>query len=307
MGKIWEHRAAYNFFRYIVDWNTRMSFVRLSVVGAENVPADGAVILASNHCNALMDALVILQARKGPTVFGARADIFKNKKAAAILRWLRIVPLARQKDGREELIHNNSIFDVAVEALGHRVPFCLFAEGTHRTKRSLLPIKKGVFRIAARALEAGLKKVYIVPVGLEYEDYFKYMGTCRMTYGKPIQYTGEEDTRVLTQTLHDAIAKLITYFPDDENYDKALAEYEATHRPVIKWWMYPLAFISLPLFLACAAICSPILLVSCLIGRSMEDKTWLNTIRYCSRLILIPWWPFHSLYFILLNFYRKLV
>ena len=59
------------------DWKIRHSYRKAEVRGQENIPEDGAVILCANHCNTLMDALVILRSYKGSTVFGARADIFR--------------------------------------------------------------------------------------------------------------------------------------------------------------------------------------------------------------------------------------
>ena len=41
---------------------------------------------APNHCAALLDPLMILLLKKEPVAFGARFDIFRNPKMAAILR-----------------------------------------------------------------------------------------------------------------------------------------------------------------------------------------------------------------------------
>ena len=76
--KIYEDNPGYSILRPVVDWNIKHSYRKIEVCGKENIPADGAVILAPNHCNTLMDALVILRAFKDQTVFGARADRFKN-------------------------------------------------------------------------------------------------------------------------------------------------------------------------------------------------------------------------------------
>lgn len=307
MTKLWENTLAYRVARRYVDLCTRMSYSRLEVAGREKIPTDGAVILAPNHCNTLMDALVVLQANKGVTTFGARADMFRKPRMAAILNWLKIVPLARSRDGRAAIAENLNVFDRVVEVLKHGIPFCMFVEGTHRTKRSLLPIKKGVFKLASRAKENLGKPVYIVPVGLEYGDYFEYMSTAKMTYGEPILYDETANVADLSQTLHDRIASLITYFPDDENYEKNFAEYKKSHEPHFKWWMLPAAIISLPFFVALAAICSPLLIITALIKSRLKDPAWYNTVRFGVRLLFTPIvWVFHSSFYILLNFYNRL-
>ncbi|MCQ2176037.1 MAG: 1-acyl-sn-glycerol-3-phosphate acyltransferase [Bacteroidales bacterium] len=307
MKPIWEDDFLYKFCRPYVDLCTRMSYSRLTVNGRENIPSDGVVIFAPNHTNTMMDALVVLQARRGATIFGARADMFKNPRSASFLRWCRIVPLARQRDGMAAVAGNNMVFEEVVDALDHGVPFCMFVEGTHRPMHSLLPVKKGVFRVAALAYETLKKPVYVVPVGIDYGDYFHYMSTARMTYGEPIKYEEGADLVALTCILHDRLASLITYFPDDENYGKNWAEYQRQHTPEFKWWMAPVAILALPVFVVLGIAISPLLLLTVIIGLKIKDKAWMNTVRYCVRLLFTPViWTLHSAFYLLLGFYRKL-
>lgn len=307
MKPIWEDNFLYKICRPYADLCTRMSYSRLTVTGRENIPSDGVVIFAPNHTNTLMDALVVLQARHGTTIFGARADMFKSPRAASILRWLRIVPLARQRDGMAAVATNNQIFEEVVDALDHGVPFCMFVEGTHRPMHSLLPVKKGVFRIAALAHETLKKPVYVVPVGIDYGDYFHYMSTAKVTYGEPIKYEEGADPVALTGVLHDRLASLITYFPDDENYEKNWSEYEKQHAPEFKWWKVLAAVLALPVFIALGIAISPLLLLTVIIGSKMKDKAWMNTVRYSVRFLFTPViWALHSAFYLLLGFYRKL-
>ena len=77
--KIYEKDLSYTLLKYIVDACISASYRKEEVHGEENIPTDGALLLTPNHCNTLMDALVMLNAYSGTTVFGARADIFNNK------------------------------------------------------------------------------------------------------------------------------------------------------------------------------------------------------------------------------------
>ena len=219
----------YKLLRPFVDLETFLSFHKVQVSGMENIPTDGAVIFAPNHCNTLMDALVVLRTRRGPTVFGARADMFENPAAAKALHFLKIVPMVRKRDGIRKVIRNLDIIDDIVEVLGENVPFCIFPEGTHRPKHSLLPVGKGVFRIAVTANENLDKPVYVVPVGIEYGDYYRFASTSLVQFGKPVPVTEYKEThsetqdaemyRELTSTLRERMEGLITFIPDDEDYD----------------------------------------------------------------------------------------
>ena len=137
--------------------------------------------------------------------------------------------MVRRRDGVREVLRNLDIQEDIITVLEDGVPFCMFAEGTHRAKHSLLPVGKGVFRIAVAAAQRFEKPVYVVPVGIEYSDYFRYSGTSLVQFGEPINVTeyvtsrpeaGDAELyRGLTALLRERMSELFTYIPDDENYD----------------------------------------------------------------------------------------
>lgn len=232
MGKkIHEHNRYYAFFRPYVDWCIRHSYRGgIKMEGRENIPTDGSVIFAPNHSNTIMDALVMLQARKGPTVFGARADLFETM--GPMLRFFKILPMVRKRDGIRNVVKNIDTMEQIYDTLDNKVPFCMFCEGTHRPKHSLLPVTKGIARIAFGANEKEERRpVYIVPVGIDYGDYFRFRDTCRMKFGEPVNITeflkkaeddglNESETYAhLRSDLYKRISSLITFIDDDERYE----------------------------------------------------------------------------------------
>ena len=124
--KIYEDYIGYTLLKPIVDWNVKHSYRKVEVRGKENIPTDGAVIITPNHCNTLMDALVILRAFDNQTVFGARADIFNNPTIGKIMIFIRILPMVRQRDGLRNVLKNNETQEIIVETLEHKVRFCMF-------------------------------------------------------------------------------------------------------------------------------------------------------------------------------------
>ena len=237
MGKIQDDNFGYSVLKPFVDHHTRRSFRRFKIVGKENLPTDGACIFGSNHCSALVDALVLLSTSPKKKVFIARADIFKKPKIAKILRWLRILPIFRLRDGIGSVRDNNGeIIEEAVDVIHDEVPLYLFPEATHRTKHSLRQLSKGIFHIALEANHkfGEEKPVYIVPTGLEYGDYFRFRSTVLVSYGKPINVTefvkaNADDSEAviinkLKAVLTEKMAELISYVPDDDDYD-AIWEY----------------------------------------------------------------------------------
>jgi 1-acyl-sn-glycerol-3-phosphate acyltransferase len=172
---------------YFMFFLFRQYYRKIYIEGLENVPQDKRVILAPNHQNALMDALAVLMTQKGQPVFLARADIFKSKRVAWILEGLNILPVYRMRDGRDELGKNNEIFEKAIDVLRDKVTLCLMPEGMQSFKRTLLPLVKGMFRIAFSAQEEfAPNEVVIVPVGIDYGDYIHAGSDLSLRFGKPI-------------------------------------------------------------------------------------------------------------------------
>ena len=297
MHNLWEKSTGYNLlwlYSYACVWR---SYSSIKTEGRENIPSDGAVILASNHCCTMMDPLVLLYSMKREAAFGARADIFRKPKANKALRWLRIVPLARERDGLSAVSGNQQVFEEVVDCLDHDVPFCLYVEGTHRPERTLQrPIKKGVFRLAELAEEKTGKKIYIQPVGLTYEDFFRYMKAVKVRFGKPLLLDEVRDmnARDRLEMLGDRIQDLVVQDEPVRNHGMII--------PRIL-----LGLLSLPLFAACAVASSPILILTAIFLRKVKDKAWNNTVRFACSLLFFVLWPFHSLFYILLNYYQDLI
>ena len=230
---IYDKDLGYTILKPIVDWNTKHSYRKIEVTGKENIPTDGAVIIAPNHCNTLMDALVILQAFKDESVFGARADIFNKPFIAKIMTFVRILPMVRQRDGLRNVLKNNETQEIIVDTLENKVRFCMYPEGRHRPAHSLQTLGKGTFRaaLAANSKFGDKMPVYIIPTGIEYGDYFRYRSTCLITFGEAINVTEfvkglnvENEVQMiepLRKELASRMSKLITFIKDDEQlYNK---------------------------------------------------------------------------------------
>ena len=231
--KIQDYNLGYTILKPYVDFLIKCSYNKILHVGRENVPADGAIILAPNHTNTLMDALVVLASDNRRKVFVARADIFRAPILAKIFAFFKIMPIMRQRDGFRAVKQNQEIIDKAVDVLKDKVPFCIFPEGTHQAKYSLLPISKGIFKIAFQAHEElSDTPLYIVPVGIRYGDFFRFRSSVRLQFGEAInvgkyiaehaEQTQAEQMNGLKQLLTERLESAIFYVPNDENYNATI-------------------------------------------------------------------------------------
>ncbi|MCL1973966.1 MAG: 1-acyl-sn-glycerol-3-phosphate acyltransferase [Bacteroidetes bacterium] len=235
MAKIHAKDSLYATLRYYVDFMFKSAYRRVEYCGKEHIPKDGAIIYAANHTNTLMDALAVLAIDKKEKVFVSRADIFKRPLILKFLTFLKMLPINRIRDGKASLAQNEEINNRVVDALQNRVPFCIMPEATHRTRHTLMPLRKGIFRIALQANDSfGTQMpVYIVPIGIEFGHFFRYRSSLLVQIGAPINVTQfvaqhsdltlPEQMTGLRNELTVRIKELILNVPDEANYDAAFA------------------------------------------------------------------------------------
>lgn len=264
------------------------------------------IIFAPNHTNALCDAMAVLGIDARQKVFVARADIFRNPRIARVLHWLKIMPIRRIRDGIDEVRHNDETIENAVAVLHDRVPFCILPEGTHRPMHSLLPLSKGIFRIALLANERFGQDlpVYIVPVGLEYGDYYHLWDSLLIQIGQPISVTQmaadhldlsqPQLINLMRDVLSERMRSLILWVPDDEHYDEAWSRLQASApepfrqmrpRAVPRSIRVPALVLTASLMLLAALVCWPLLLAQFVIRRRVEDAAFHNSLMYGVQLI----------------------
>lgn len=322
MADFWDKSWVYSFFRPYIDFCVRHSFRKVEVVGTPP-DFDGAVIIAGNHTNTLLDPLLILLRYPKGILFGARADIFRKPALARMFHTFKMVPLARRERERpEEVARNVQTFGIIDEALAHGVPFGIFPEGRHRTMHSLQPMRRGVAGIAFHS--AAQRPTVVVPVGLDYSDWFNYRGIVRVQFGKPIDINAlaesikkeDFDTEgrtfesardaALQKLLYEKLSQLIFFLPDDNTYEDRLAEAKAAKPPRFKARKIIQAILGFPLFLVCAVLSLPMWALAEFICRwKIKDPAFQNTARFGVKLIgtpiffiiwavvlflLLPWW-----------------
>jgi 1-acyl-sn-glycerol-3-phosphate acyltransferase len=207
----------------------RLYYRHFSVIGSENIPADTLVIFSPIHQNALMDALALIFATKRPVVFLAGAIKIKNAVILKMIKMLRIQTIYRIRDGIGMLGLNKEVFYNSVEELKSNNPVCIFPEGDHEGVKRLLPLKKGIFRISILAEKCTSYKLnlHIVPVGIEYSDYFTAGSDLTVVFGTPIKVSDyidqyqENDSRIINAITHQLainMQKVMIHIPE-EHYE----------------------------------------------------------------------------------------
>lgn len=196
------------------------------ILGKENIPADKPVIFAPNHPNALNDDLSVAIAVPHQTVWLGRASLFKSSWARPFLRFLKIVPVFRIRDGKESLKGNEESFSIAVAVLQHNRALGIYPEAAHSVNRQMIPHKKAIARIVFLAADIthDTLDIQIVPVGLYYNNLQNFGRRLLVSFGKPLAAT--DYYPLYRQNPHNATIKLRNdlykaILPLTLNYDTA--------------------------------------------------------------------------------------
>ena len=139
----------------LVSGLSRVLF-RPTVVGAENIPLEGPVLIAPIH-RSNVDFALTLFISKRKVFFMAKDSVFRVPLLGPLITRLGAFPIHRGSADRESMTHSE-----AVLRQGHAL--VLFPEGTRKEGRSVAPLHDGAMFMAART---GAK---VVPVGIGGSD-----------------------------------------------------------------------------------------------------------------------------------------
>ena len=171
----------------------------LKLEGGENIPKEGALILAPNH-RSYYDPVMAGIICKRPIRFMAKSELFENKLFGALITKLGAFPLQR---GRGDVAAIKAAFSILKEGN----VLLMFPQGKRIKDGTRGKLKTGVAVIAHKM------QVPVVPVCISGE--FKFRHKVTVSCGKPIyfeEYYGqkldEDSTNILAEKVYDGIFEL---------------------------------------------------------------------------------------------------
>jgi len=194
------------------------------IEGLENIPAEGAAILASNHLS-FSDSIFLPVAVSRPITFLAKSEYFtgtslKGRAVSAFMRGAGQVPVDRTGGNA-----STAAIATAVRILDEGALLGIYPEGTRSPDGRLYRGKTGVARMALEA------RVPVVPVAMINTDKVQPIGRSRPNFnvdvgiriGKPLDFSrffGMEDDRFVLRSMTDEIMYKIMDLSGQEYVDK---------------------------------------------------------------------------------------
>ncbi len=154
----------------------------IRINNAALLQTEGPVLLATNHPNSFLDAIILDTLFEQPIYALARGDAFKNKRADAILRSLNMLPVYREREGTENLQLNYNTFDDCINIFKKDGIVLIFSEALCENEWHLRPLKKGTARLAVATWQKGIP-VKILPVGINYNSFYLFGKNVQINFG----------------------------------------------------------------------------------------------------------------------------
>lgn len=194
---------------------------RIEVVGAERIPASGPLIVAANHHNSVVDAMILLAVVPRRLRTLAAAELFGNPLVGPFLRILGALPVSRPRETGADPGKNKDLFAATTATLRSGGGIMIFPEGRTQPEPVLLELRTGAARMLLAAQdEPDTPAVTLLPVGMMFEKPGIFReGRAIVVVGAPVSTadtSAENAARIITDRLAAAIRGLIVEAPDRE-------------------------------------------------------------------------------------------
>ena len=152
----------------------------------------GPLLLASNHPNSFLDAVILDILFRKPVWSLTRGDVFRNPFISKLLSALNMFPVYRVTEGVENLNINYSTFEKCKELFRKQGIVLIFSEGKCINEWRLRPLKKGTARLAINCWKENIP-LEVLPVGINYSSFRRFVKNVIINFGSIIS---QEDISV---------------------------------------------------------------------------------------------------------------
>lgn len=168
----------YHILKFIMKLFCKLVFF-VRITGEENIPEEGAAILAVNHIS-FWDPVVLLPATRRPMRTMAKAELFENKLLAYFLRLSGAFPVRR---GTNDI----TAIKTALKTLKDGGIFTIFPTGTRIKGNCNSEAKAGVALIASKS------GAPVIPVAIR--GGYRLFHRVTIHVGKPLYVKNENNTK----------------------------------------------------------------------------------------------------------------
>ncbi|MDT7883812.1 MAG: lysophospholipid acyltransferase family protein [Thermoflexus sp.] len=206
--RVHRHSWVRRFLTFLLHLAYRL-VLRLEVVGLENIPDRGPVILAINHIS-FLDPVLVVSVLRRKVLPMAKAEVFRDVVLGPLVSAFDAFPVRRGEIDRRAV-------QTALEVLRMGGVLLIAPEGTRSPTGALIRGKEGAVYLAWRT------GALIVPVGVDGTDRFKFnirrlrRTSVRVVFGPPfrVEIPEERSREALREATDELMVQIAALLPPE--------------------------------------------------------------------------------------------
>lgn len=250
----------------------------------------GPLLIAANHPNSFLDAIIIATLFKRPIYSLVRGDVYANQIFARILNALKMMPVYRISEGSENLDQNYNTFSRCRELFKENAIVLIFSEGRCINEWKLRPLKKGTARLAISTWEQGID-LKILPLGINYHSFNRFGKNIILNagplFGREVISTSDTQGKAIAafnEKLKCALEKSV--IQTEKNNTATLHSFFYVSQPVFKK-----VLLFFPAIAGYLIHIIPYLTIKYTIGKKFRNNDHYDSVITAALFFIIPiWW-----------------
>lgn len=214
----------YKIFKLIARAAFKFYCRDLKINNPEILKYNGPIMLAVNHPNSFLDAIILCTIFDKPVYSLARGDAFRGKLLSKFLYSIKMLPVYRISEGVQNLEGNYNTFELCKEIFKKNGIVLIFSEGKCINEWHLRPLKKGTARLAISSWQDGIP-LRVLPVGMNYSSFRKFGKNIQLFFGEFITGDGidlqDADGKSIQTINTNLQEQLSSYVFEIDKKDKA--------------------------------------------------------------------------------------
>ena len=190
-------------FGYLLCYIVSLIFCPIRVVGRENLPKNGAYILAANHqSNFDPEIIGLTHPRLRPLAYLTKDSLFKNRLLGWIIKHLGGFPVKR---GTADI----GALKESIRRIKQGIPLVMFPEGTRKRPEKMQEVHTGIAFLASKT------GVPVIPVFIQGSERVLPAGAViprrhpvTVIFGKPSRYDRTSSYEEIARRIREEIYAL---------------------------------------------------------------------------------------------------
>ncbi len=205
----------YQFLKLWVWLGLKIFCRKIIIAKTAALKTKGPLLIACNHPNSFLDAIILDVLFNNPVISLARGDAFLNPFVTKVLKALYMLPVYRTSEGKHNVPANYQTFNECQEVFNQNGIVLIFSEGRCVNEWHLRPLMKGTARLTLSSWDKAIP-LKVLPVGINYSSFKRFGKNVFLHFGELIternidrQATEGLQIKELNQQLTQQLQQLV--------------------------------------------------------------------------------------------------